>query len=173
MDPKSWVQCTYRQPAIAECPAFNQRCLSSSIFEWEESKPDLQKCLYGSIPQTLESSIKSEIESSAFSTVCISQLIRIAKDRNFDGYLINVETDLNFLPPASFYPRKSQEERDEDAASMERELNLGGLETLVSSSVQDKRKERMAKNASVLSSWVGLLREQGKRLVGSHWEVIW
>jgi Glycosyl hydrolase family 85 len=144
-----------------------------SIFEWEESKPDLEKCLYGSMSQLRSSDAKHEAGNLPFSTVCASKLIKLAKNRNFDGYLINIETDLNFLPPVSCYPRKSQEERDEDAASMERETKLAGLEALVSSDIKQRRERRMVRNASLLASWVGWLREEGKRLVGPHWDVIW
>lgn len=147
--------------------------LCSSIFEWAESKPDLEKCLYGGRTRVPNSDADLETGNLPFSTVCASQLIKLAKHRNFDGYLINIETDLNFLPPASCYPLKSQEERDEDAAFKGREANLAGLEALISSDIRQRRERRMVRNATVLASWVEWLREEGKRLVGPHWEVIW
>jgi hypothetical protein len=145
----------------------------SSIFEWVESKPDLGKCLYGQFPETTASGVNPDAETLPFSTVCASQLIRLAKDRNFDGYLVNIETDLNFLPPASYYPYISQTDRDGDAALMEREKNLAGLDALISSRVRHGREQRMRQNATVLSNWVGWLREEGRRRVGPHWEVVW
>lgn len=145
----------------------------TSIFEWKESKPDLQKCLYGSMPQDPTPNMKFGIEGVPFSTVCISQLIRLAKDGKIDGYLINVETDLNFLPPASCCPGDSQAEWDEGAASLKKEQHLAGFGGLVTPGVKTRREKRMARNASVLQNWVGALMEEGRRLVGTHWQVIW
>ena len=147
----------------------------SSIFEWAESKSDLAECLYGGTFSTtgLPTS-EAEIctSTTSFSTTYASHLITLAQARNFDGYLVNIETDLNFLPPASSYPCKLQDQR-KDAASLEREKSLAGLGALISSEVQQKRDYRMKKNASALLGWVGWLREEGKRRVGPHWQIIW
>ncbi|KAF8581664.1 glycoside hydrolase family 85 protein [Ramaria rubella] len=145
-----------------------------SIFEWEESKPDLAKCLYGdSVPGPAIPEVEGGVAALPFSTVCASQLIKLAKARNLDGYLLNIETDLDFLPPVWCYPGKSKNERDEDAAYLDREKFLVGLGSLLSSDLQQRREQRMEKNATVLASWAGWLREEGKRLISPHWEVIW
>jgi hypothetical protein len=173
---KSSAQCTslgYRWSWQANHNRFASG-LSSRIFEWAESKPELQKCLYDGIFHGSELTTPEAGSSTlSFSTTYASHLITLAQVRNFGGYLVNIETDLNFLPPASSYPGKSQKERDKDAASLEKERNLAGLKALISPDIQRRREQRMEKNATALLGWVGWLREEGKKRVGPHWEIIW
>lgn len=100
------------------------------------------------------------------------KLVELARDRNFDGYLLNIETNLNFLPPKEFYP-SGREERDKDEEAFWEEQTLAGMGTVLSPDLCKKRMERMQRNALAIKNWTAYIREEGKRLVGSHFEIIW
>ena len=107
-----------------------------------------------------------------FSTDSALRLMQLAKDRGFDGYLLNIETDLNFLPPASCYPG-GEKEREEDASSFEKEKQLLGNSRLLNSEVVEKADRRRRRNALALSNWTKWFTEEGRKVVGPRWEVIW
>jgi hypothetical protein len=100
------------------------------------------------------------------------KFIKLSKERGFDGYLLNIETNLNFLPPASCYPGGS-EERDIDASYLDQEKHFSGLKLALSPEMQKRQSKRMRRNALALLNWATWLTRQGKRLVGPQWEIIW
>ncbi|KIJ27395.1 glycoside hydrolase family 85 protein [Sphaerobolus stellatus SS14] len=142
------------------------------IFEWEESKTDLCKCLYqGHLyhpgpSDTIGTAVLPFSTSSAF------QLMKLAKERRFDGYLLNIETDLNFLPPAECYPGGAQE-REEDAEFFRKEKEAFGAPRCLPAEIKDRQERRMKRNALALCNWTKWFTEVGKKIVGPHWEVIW
>jgi len=145
---------------------------STSIFEWEESKPDLCKCLYeGELvhPPELDMGI---VATLPFSVSGALQLMKLAKARGIDGYLLNVETDLNFLPPIECYPGGSQE-REEDADFLRREKEVPKGLPLLFGEIKDRRERRMKRNALALCNWTKWFTRMGKKIVGPNWEVIW
>ncbi|KAF8516116.1 glycosyl hydrolase family 85-domain-containing protein [Hysterangium stoloniferum] len=167
LPPKEWINTGHRHGA---------KVLGTIIFEWDESKSDLIKCLYEGplwTPEPSPSTV-SDTETAVLpiTTEYAMKIIKLAKERDFDGYLLNIETNLNFLPPASCYPGGS-EERDEDASYLDQEKQFSGLKLALSPEMKQRRAKRMRRNALALLNWATWLTQQGKRLVGPHWEIIW
>ncbi|GJJ09821.1 hypothetical protein Clacol_004045 [Clathrus columnatus] len=156
--PRGWIEAGHRRGV---------KVLGTLIFEWKESKPDLCKCLYQGNPYFPPNS-----KEPAFAIDSAIKLIQMAQDRIFDGYLLNIETDLNFLPPVEYYPG-GEEERDKDEQAFMDEQKLAGLKMLLTPELRRSRVDRMTRNALAIEKWTAYIKEEGKRLVGPHFEVIW
>ncbi|PWN48219.1 hypothetical protein IE53DRAFT_207724 [Violaceomyces palustris] len=138
--PQSWIRAAKRH---------GTKVLGTLIFEWKESIPDLSLLLRGP-----ERSILALQEEPKFSPHFADQLIQLALERDFQGYLINVEVPLDLGPLVS---GKAWAEGVKEST----------------------RRFEMRRNAHRLRGWLSYLRrrgqqrfeEQGRRK--EEWEVIW
>lgn len=119
----------------------------TSIFEWSESIPDLAFLLRG--PGSLAAPTAST--PAPFSPHFALALISLAEERNFDGFLINVEVPLDLGIGLNGEPWSPW--AGEMARAMER-----------------------ARNAERLRQWVAFLRAEGEtrmKKLGRRWEIVW
>lgn len=153
------------------CSQHENRLFFSRIFEWEESKSDLCKCLYQGTSYCALSGSSQQLQPS-FAIDSARKLIQLAQEYGFDGYLLNIETDLNFIPPEEFYIGGEKEKKKDEEAFVA-EKKLCGMKTVLTPGLRQCREDRMRKNAKTLENWTSYIRNEGKRLVGSHFEIIW
>lgn len=125
------------------------KVLGTLIFEWAESVPDLSRLLRG--PERKAMPLRGE---PSFSPQYAIELIELALERNFSGYLVNIEVNLDLGFSCSGEPWPAW---------------IG----------EQARVGEMHKNAERLRAWVHFLREEGtKRFIAAgkeadEWEVMW
>lgn len=125
------------------------KVLGTVIFEWAESVPDMARLLRG--PQRKAMPLRGE---PCFSPQYAVELIELALDRGFSGYLVNIEVglDLGFSCSGEAWPAW-----------------IG----------QQARIVEMHRNAERLRAWVHFLREEGTRRFiqagkdADEWHVMW
>ncbi|SPO23276.1 related to Endo-b-N-acetylglucosaminidase [Ustilago trichophora] len=125
------------------------KMLGTLIFEWEESIPDIAQLLRG--PERKAMPLRGE---PCFSPQYAIELIQLALDRGFSGYLVNIEVglDLGFSCSGEAWP-----------AWVGQQARIG----------------EMRRNAERLRGWLHFLREEGTRRFveagkeADEWEVMW
>lgn len=125
------------------------KVLGTLIFEWKESVPDLSQLLRG--PERKAAGLRGPL---TFSPQYAVELIELALERGFWGYLVNVEVslDLGFACSGEPWPAWVGEQA---------------------------RHAEMCKNAERLRAWVCYLRDEGRRRFqeagkpADEWEVMW
>ncbi|SPO21966.1 related to Endo-b-N-acetylglucosaminidase [Ustilago trichophora] len=138
--PISWLSAASRS---------GTKVLGTLIFEWEESIPDVAKLLRG--PERKAMPLRGE---PCFSPQYAVELIQLALDRGFSGYLVNIEVglDLGFSCSGEAWP-----------AWVGEQARIG----------------EMRRNAERLRGWLHFLREEGTRQFieagkeADEWEVMW
>lgn len=131
------------------CRRTGTKVLGTLIFEWAESAPDLARLLRG--PERKAMPLHGQV---SFSQQYAVELIELALQRGFSGYLVNIEValDLGFSCSGEPWP-----------AWVGQQARLG----------------EMYKNAERLRAWVHFLREEGTRRFtqagkrADEWEVMW
>ena len=134
---------------IASASRTGTKVLGTLIFEWVESIPEMARLLRG--PERKAMPLRGE---PCFSPQYAIELIELALNRGFSGYLVNVETalDLGFSCSGEAWP-----------AWVGEQARIG----------------EMQRNAERLRGWVHFLREQGARRFieegrqPDEWEVMW
>lgn len=125
------------------------KVLGTFIFEWKESVPDMAQLLRG--PERKAMPLRGE---PSFSPQYAIELIQLALDRGFSGYLVNIEValDLGFSCSGEAWPAWAGEQ-----------ARIG----------------EMHRNAERLRGWLHFLREEGTRRFveagkdADEWEVMW
>ena len=125
------------------------KVLGSLLFEWAESIPDMARLLRG--PERKAMPLRGE---PCFSPQYAIELIGLALERGFSGYLVNIEVglDLGFSCSGEAWPAWVGEKA---------------------------RVVEMHRNAERLRGWVHYLREEGTRRFieagkdADEWEVMW
>lgn len=134
---------------LAAAARTGTKLLGTLIFEWKESIPELSKLLRGTERKALP--LRGD---TSFSPQYAVELIKVALEYGFSGYLVNIEVDLDlgFSCSAEAWP-----------AWVGEQARIG----------------EMHKNAERLRAWVHYLREEGrKRFIAagkdeSEWQVMW
>ncbi len=131
------------------CRRTGTKVLGTLIFEWAESAPDLARLLRG--PERKAMPLRGP---PSFSQQYAVELIELALERGFSGYLVNIEValDLGFSCSGEPWP-----------AWVGQQARVG----------------EMHKNSERLRAWVHFLREEGTRRFtqagkrADEWEVMW